>query len=81
MNLMSFITPESIKKAKELEKNSNHSFNESKISAQEVAKEVLQYHQKLLAEISNSDVNEVHIDANDAEIIRLTLIGSKKTST
>ncbi|WP_394650881.1 hypothetical protein [uncultured Acinetobacter sp.] len=79
MNFMSFMTPESIKKAKELEKKSTHSFNDSKTSTQEIAKKVLQYHQELLEDISKSNISEVNIDADDVKIIRLTLIGSKKT--
>lgn len=80
MDFISLLTPESIKKAKELEKDSTHSFLETKVSAQDAAKRVLQHHQKILAEISKSDINEVYIDATDAEIVRVTLIGSKKIS-
>lgn len=80
MDIMSWITPDSIKKAKELEQTSTHSFHEPRHSAQEVAKAVLRHHQALVEKISSSDINEVHIDASDAEIIRITLIGSKKIS-
>lgn len=37
MNFISFMTPESIKKAKELEKKSTHSFNDPKTSTQAIA--------------------------------------------
>lgn len=75
MDVMSFITPDSIKKARELDKNSTHSFplNKGNSSVQSEAREVLKHHAMRLKDIT--------LDQNRSDVAFLitTITGDSQT--
>ena len=76
MALMSFLVPNSIKKAKELEKHSTHSFQ---VEAQNISDNMMeevhalvQYHEKSLKQIKDN------IDNNEKNLLVMTIIGNQR---
>ena len=76
MGFISLFVPNSIKKAKELEKHSTHNFQ---VEAQNISDNMMeelydlaQYHEKSLKEIKNN------LDNNDNNLLIMTIIGNQR---